>query len=120
MEGRLRRLGEGESTDPAPGAGQRRSRGCGERRGGPGDAREEALQSPTIPETAQLTAQSKEADWPGLYQEGWSGPEARPRDPEAAVAGTGEPAHSCVCLWDARGRQPRLFGGKTGLRGVLC
>lgn len=98
MEGRLRRLGEGESTDPAPGAGRGRSRGCGERRGGPRDAREGALSSPTVPETAQLTAQSEEADWPGRYQEGWPGPEARSRDPEAAVAETGEPAHSRVCF----------------------
>lgn len=62
-EGRLRRRGEGELIDPAPGAGRGRSRGCGELRGGLGDAREAAQQSPAAPEAAQVTAESKEADW---------------------------------------------------------
>lgn len=87
LEGRLRRRGEGEPADPAPGAGRGRSRGCGERRGGLGGAHRAAQHSPAIPEAAQRTAQSQEADWSGLYRKGWSGPEARPRDPEAAAAG---------------------------------
>uniref|UniRef100_A0A8I5R114 Uncharacterized protein n=1 Tax=Papio anubis TaxID=9555 RepID=A0A8I5R114_PAPAN len=52
-EGRLRRRGEGKLTDPAPGAGRGRSRGCGELRGGLGDAREAAQQLPAAPEAAQ-------------------------------------------------------------------
>lgn len=55
-EGRLRRRGEGEPTDPALWAGRGRSRGCGERRGGLGDAREAARPLPTAPEAAQVTA----------------------------------------------------------------
>lgn len=53
-----------------------------------------------------MTAQSKKADWPRLYREGWSGPEVRPRDPEAAFAKAGAPARSCVCLWSLDRRLP--------------
>ncbi|XP_011891457.1 PREDICTED: atherin-like [Cercocebus atys] len=69
-EGRLRRRGEGELTDPAPGAGRGRSRGCGELRGGLGDAREAAQQLPAAPEAAQVVTilERNFTSWSPMWQ----------------------------------------------------
>lgn len=95
--GRLR-LGEGRADRPRPGAG-RESRGCGEQRGGLGGA---LLQLGCCQRLRRQLRWPRSPVWLAASLPGRrSGPEAGPRDPEAAVARAGA-ALSGVRFSDAR------------------